>query len=296
MDDPGLKAVDRVRDPNLSAEALGRLPRKINSLEVGRGLVTTCIVLSLWGAFFWVIVHLLRGPGEDASWWWIFISVLPILIGIGYALATTSNPFSSKLKNYVYNHCVRPADLDGPSLALMLRTQGAIRSALGSEVYAHKSLKHAVEEPVLRRHEWDVATNLRRISELRSEHQASTKGETPGPMTAKVLESQRHALTVATAATTSRISALERYAAELKMADAAEHDWQAAMKASGRNDRYVDLIAHTAADEHAIAEIEGLTEHAAAAARALDEHLYQAGLAAQALVLPTTPKDPQSEP
>ena len=57
-------------------------------------------------------------------------------------------------------------------------------------------------------------------------------------MTAAVLDSQRHALTLATNATKSRISALEHYAAELKKADAAERDWRAALKASGRNDQY----------------------------------------------------------
>ncbi len=109
-------------------------------------------------------------------------------------------------------------------------------------------------------------------------------------MTAAVLESQRRALTLATDATTSRINVLKRYAAELEMADAAESDWQAAMKASGRNDQYLDLIARTVADEYAIKEIKGLTEDVAVAAQALNEHLYQASLAAQELVLPTTPQ------
>jgi hypothetical protein len=101
-----------------------------------------------------------------------------------------------------------------------------------------------------------------------------------------VLNSQRRALTLATDATTSRISALERYAAELKAADAAENDWRAALKASDRNDQYLDLIAETVADEHAIAEIKGLTEQAASAAQVFREHLHQASLAAQALDLP----------
>jgi len=109
-------------------------------------------------------------------------------------------------------------------------------------------------------------------------------------MTVAVLDSHRRALTLAANATESRINALEHYAAELKKADAAERDWRAALKASGRNEQYLDLIAATAADEHAIAEIKGLTEQAAAAAQVFREHLYEASLAAQALVLPTTPQ------
>jgi hypothetical protein len=95
---------------------------------------------------------------------------------------------------------------------------------------------------------------------------------------------------LATNATTSRIDALERYAEEIEMADAAERDWRAAVKASGRNDQYLDLIARTTADEHAIAEIQGWTVQASAAAQVFREHLHQASLAAEALALPTIPK------
>lgn len=117
------------------------------------------------------------------------------------------------------------------------------------------------------------------------------EGGLPGPMTVAVLDSQRQALTLAKGATTSRISALERYASELHMADDAERDWQTALKASSRNDQYLDLVARTAADEHAVSELQGLTEQAAAAAEAFREHLYQASLAAEALVFPATPQN-----
>ena len=49
---------------------------------------------------------------------------------------------------------------------------------------------------------------------------------------------------------------------------------------SGLNDRYLDLVARTAADEHASAEITGLTEQAAAAAQVFGGSLYQATMAA----------------
>ena len=89
----------------------------------------------------------------------------------------------------------------------------------------------------------------------------------------------------------AEITSLERYASELQMADAAEHDLQTALKASSRNDQYLDLVARTAADEHAISEIQGLTEQAAAASEVFREHLHQASLAAEALVLPTAPQN-----
>jgi hypothetical protein len=283
-------SVDRVLDPDLSAEARRRLLRKIDRVEVGPDFeaIGTGFGFSLLGAILLIILHFVIG----LSWWLMIITVLPVLIGVGYAGATTFNAFNRKLKGHVASHCVRASDLDGQARGLVLRTQRAIRSALGSRIYASKSLKHAVAEPVLRRHEWEVAVALREISTLHL--QISAEGGAPGPMTDKVLKSQQRALAAATDATASRIKALERYAAELEMADAAERDWKAAMKASGRNDQYLDLIARTMADEYAVNEMKGLTEDVAAAAQALNEHLYQASLAAQDLVLPTTPENLRS--
>ena len=173
---------------------------------------------------------------------------------------------------------------------LLRRTQNAISAILESGVYGHLS-ERSVDESALRRHEWEVAAALKDISKLSRELERSVENDSPGPMTVAVLDSQRQALTLAKGATTSRISALERYASELQMADDAKRDWQTALKASSRNDQYLDLVARTAADEHAVAEIQGLTEQAAAAAEVFREHLHQAGLAAEALVFPTTPQD-----
>ena len=275
MDDEKIKPVALVVDPSMSAEARGQLVRKINNdadLPAGCGFM-----LSVLGAITLIILHFAIG----LSWWWMFASALPTLIG--GALTAGRNSQLDKLDD---SHFVRPSDLDKSSSKLLFRAQDAIGTILESGVNARNSLDRAAEELELRRHEWDVAKALRKISKLRSELEASTQDGSPGPATADVLNSQHRALTLATDATTSRISALERYAAELKAADAAESDWRTALKASDRNDQYLDLIAGTAADEYAIAEIKGLTEKAAAAAQVFRDHLHQASLAAQALDLP----------
>jgi hypothetical protein len=256
MDDEKMKPIALVVDPSMSAEARGQLVRKINNdvdLPAGCGFM-----LSVLGAITLIILHFAIG----LSWWWMFASALPTLIG-----GTLTAGRNSQLDKLDDSHFVRPSDLDKSSSKLLFRAQDAIGAILGSGVNARNSLDRAAEELELRRHEWDVAKALRKISRLRSELEASTKDGSPGPATADVLNSQHRALTLATDATTSRISALERYAAELKAADAAESDWRTA-------------------DEYAIAEIKGLTEKAAAAAQVFRDHLHQASLAAQALDLP----------
>ena len=180
---------------------------------------------------------------------------------------------------------VGPLALDLPCRQLLRRAQRSIARVLASGVHA-ADLRTTVPEHVLRRHEWEIAIALRDITELRAEYAASASGAGPGPMTAAVLASQRRALTLAQDAVASRVSALERYAAQAEAADAAQRDWQDAMRVAGLNDKYLDLVARTAADQHAIAEITDLTEQAAVAARVFDDSLQQVTLAAEALALP----------
>lgn len=127
---------------------------------------------------------------------------------------------------------------------------------------------------------------LREITELLLDLVSSMGGNTAGPMTAAVLLSQNRAISMARDATTARVLSLELLAAHVAVAEAARRDWETAHLLAAQNDRYLDLVARTAADQHATVEIEGLAEHAAEASQALRETLQQATLAAEALALP----------
>lgn len=179
---------------------------------------------------------------------------------------------------------VVPSSLDAVCRPLLLRAQDAIRSALDSGP-DEADLPEIVAESTLRWHEWEIAVALRDITELRAEHDVNAAASA-GPMTDAVLEPQQRALQLAQDAIASRVTALERYAAEMLTAGTAYRDWQDALRVSHLNDRYLDLVARTAADEHAVTEIGGLTEQAAEAARAFRETVGQVSQAAAALALP----------
>jgi len=66
-----------------------------------------------------------------------------------------------------------------------------------------------------------------------------------------VLAPQQRALRLVQDVIESRVTALERYAAEVAAARSAFRDWQDALRISDSNDRYLDLVARTAANEHA---------------------------------------------
>jgi hypothetical protein len=174
---------------------------------------------------------------------------------------------------------VVPSALDRVSRGLLIRAQTAISSALDSVTDEAVESSDIVTEPTLRRHEWQIAIALRDITDLRAEHEFNAAASA-GPMTDSVLAPQQRALQLA------QDTALERYAAEVLAARSAFQDWQDALRISNLNDKYLELVAHTAADEHAVIEISGLTDQAAAAAQAVRESMRQVSLAAAALALP----------
>jgi hypothetical protein len=180
---------------------------------------------------------------------------------------------------------VMPSALDRVSRELLIRAQAAISSALDSVIDDAEQSPDILAEPTLRWHEWQIAIALRDITDLRAEHEYNA-GASAGPLTDSVLGPQQRALTLAQDAIESRVTALERYAAEVLGARSAFRDLHDALRISNMNDRYLDLVAHTAADEHAITEITGLTDQATAAAQAARESMRQVGLAAAALALP----------
>jgi hypothetical protein len=178
-------------------------------------------------------------------------------------------------------HVISPYDLDWDFRTLLGRAQRAIDDVLRSDVRAAGLLE--ADEPVLRRHEWEIASALREMAKVPS----AAPGDVVGAMTAAVLGAQRHALDLAIGATARRVRALEQYAAEVRAADAARRDLHSAARLAGLNDTYLDLVARTAADDLAITEISQLTEHAADTARILRENLALATATAEVIALPT---------
>lgn len=180
---------------------------------------------------------------------------------------------------------VSPLALELECRKLLQRAQRAIATIVTSKVYAG-DLRATVAEPVLRQHEWEIAVALREITELLLDLVSSYANGMAGPMTTTVLLSQNRAISIARDATTARVTALESLAAQVAVAEAARRDWETAHRMAANNDKYLDLVARTAADKHAADEITGLAEQAAEAAQAFRETLQQATLAAEALTLP----------
>src|ERR1700759_715466 len=140
---------------------------------------------------------------------------------------------------------VSPLALELECRKLLQRTQRAIAPIVTSRVYAG-DLRGAVEEPVLRQHEWEIAVALREITELLLDLVSSYGGGTAGPMPAAVLVSQNRAISIARDATTARVLALELLAAQVAAAEAARRDWETSHRMGANNDRDLDFVARHA--------------------------------------------------
>jgi hypothetical protein len=215
--------------------------------------------------------------GLQAGWVWAVLASAATTFAVRYEIV------SGGLRRY-RRHYIDSSVLDAECQRQLNAAQVAINAVLRSVVYRTGLLDHAPDDADLRRHEWEIACRLRDITVLRAEHTYSTSAGVPGPQTAAVLNAHLRAITIAQDATVRRIDALQRYAREVNAADTALHDWQTAEQLARRNETYLDLVARSAADEHAVIEITYLTEQAVLTHDAFRATLDQATLAAQALV------------
>jgi hypothetical protein len=238
---------------------------------------------------FWVAsafcITLMAVRGASVAWVVAWLTLTAVSVAVT-RMADLRSPHSHGRR------VIEPSSLDDSCRQLLRRAQLAIGAILSSEVHAADLLRHAAGELTLRRHEWEIASTLREITALRAKFDANLLDASRGPMTDAVLESHRRVLAAAQEATASRVHAIERYAAQIREADAARLDCQTALKIAGLNDRYLDLLARTAADEHAIAEITSLTGQASEANEAFRESLHLSTIAAEALVLPAREEIP----
>ena len=157
-------------------------------------------------------------------------------------------------------------DLDAPARVLLRRAQDAVDTVANAAVTGAGLLDEAT---ALAAQEWDIAVSLRdqaRLRAKRAEIKRSTGLAEPAdettadtPATA-LLRQHLDAAMAAEQSVSERIATLERYAAEVRQADAAYGDWRAHIKLAELTGPHLDLLARTAADSHGIAELDAMTE------------------------------------
>lgn len=178
-------------------------------------------------------------------------------------------PAATAARTYHGRH-LTDDDFDARSRVLLRRAQDAIDAVTSSEVGRVGLLDQTAASVALASQEWDIALALREQARLRA-RRAELAESGPGPVTAVLLDRQDQAAHLADSSIAGRVVALERYATEVREADAAYRDGQQAAALAELGHRHLDMLARTAADEHGMAEIETLAGQARALRRALGQ-------------------------
>lgn len=167
-------------------------------------------------------------------------------------------------------HYLTAVDFDPPARTLLRRAQDAIDAVTSSEVCRNGLLDADAHRTALAAQEWDIALALREQTRLR-QARAQLPAIAEDGTARELLDRQHEAARLAEQSIAGRIVALEQLAAEARHADDAYRDWRAFAAVSELADRHLDMLARTAADSHAIAEIGAMSQEVRAVHLALRE-------------------------
>lgn len=165
-------------------------------------------------------------------------------------------------------HYLTAAEFDAPASALLRRAQEAIDAVTSSEVSRAGLLDVAAHGSALAAQEWEIALALREQTKLR-QARAQLPAIAEDGAARELLDHQHETAHLAEQSIAGRVAALEQLAAEARRADDAYSDWRAFAAVSELADRHLDMLARTAADSHAIAEISAMSQQARAVYLAL---------------------------
>jgi hypothetical protein len=160
--------------------------------------------------------------------------------------------------------------LDARAAALLRRAQNAVRAVNSAEIFRDGLLDEPATTAALTAQQSEIADALREQARLRAERSWLAE-PSPGSPAAELLAQHRQAAQASHRSIAARVVALERYAAEVRRADADYRDWRQRAAITELTGPHLDMLARTAADEHRIAELTAMTDQARSIRRALRE-------------------------
>ena len=243
--------------------------------------ITAALFVAVAGASPWAIgVLILQNPEgwQSATGHYalllaeIIVAVTAAVFGARLARADqvrVADPVAATARTY-HGRYLTSDDFDPRSRLLLRRAQDAIDTVNSAAVSRAGLLDEVATSAALAAQEWEIALALRDQGQLRGKR-AELARPRPGTPAAELLGQHRRAARAAERSVVSRIRALERYAAEVRAADAAYRDWRQHAAASELTGQHLDMLARTAADEHGIAALGAMARQARAVREAIQE-------------------------
>ncbi|MEV0875924.1 hypothetical protein AB0I86_32810 [Streptomyces sp. NPDC049950] len=213
--------------------------------------------------------------------WPIGTAVLAFM-GFAYAANAVSRNKTARRLAELKDRCVQPSELNDDARTLLARAQQAKKAVRTSAVHRFDLIDRQHNDVALPRQEWEIAEALRKYTRMVKAEPSNPKGD----KVAALLNTRRRALRASLDGITRRVEALESYAEQVAQADDRYRELQQIQALTDGSDDVLDLLARTVRDDLAVAEIEGMTEEAAAVADAFTTALESAKEAA-VIALPT---------
>jgi hypothetical protein len=243
--------------------------------------MTAAAFIAITGATPWAVgVLIFQGPagwqsasGQAAL---VLAEIIAVLTAVVFGLRMVrfgqlngQVPAAAAARAY-HGRYLTGADFDAPARMLLRRAQDAVDAATSSRVSRAGLLDGPGDSAALAWQEWDIALALREQARLRG-LRASLPELSAGSPAARLLQRQDEAAAVAERSVAGRVSALERYAEEVREADVAYRDWEQHAAVAQLTGQHMDILARTAADEHGVAALEAMSAQARAVRQALRE-------------------------
>ena len=162
------------------------------------------------------------------------------------------------------------ADLDPRARVLLRRAQDAVHAVNSAEIVRADLLDEPATSTALAEQEWEIALALREQARLRAIRSGLAEPSPRSPAAELLAEHRQRAL-AADQSVANRVAALQRYAVEVRLADAAYGDWRQHTAVAELTGPHLDMLARTAADERGITELNAMTEQARALRQSLAE-------------------------
>jgi hypothetical protein len=265
-------------DPRRSA--LESLMPRVPAEDAVTG-ITTALFVAVTGAAPWAVGVLIYQHPEG---WQSAAGQYALLLSQAIVLVTAVVVGTGVVRSRVHRGRVSAAgaaraipgsflsgdDLDARAAALLRRAQDAVRMVTSAQICQDGLLDEPATTAALAAQQSEIADALREQARLRAERSWLAE-PSPGSPAAELLEQHRQAAQAAEESIAARVAALERYAAEVRQADAEYRDWRQHAAITELTGPHLDMLARTAADEHRIAELRAMTEQARSVRRALRE-------------------------
>ncbi|GAA3026893.1 hypothetical protein GCM10017559_61180 [Streptosporangium longisporum] len=178
---------------------------------------------------------------------------------------------------------ILPEDLDPDCGDLLRRTQEATETVLDSEVNKANLLDTIDNAVTLPDQTWQIASKLKRLSELRADHRRLMPDPLP-PGIADAFAPYTAALETAERSLDARIRTLEEYAGQVRRADDVYRAHRRLQELAEQAPRYEALVAETTEDALAAPGLGQLTEQARQVERLFQESIDEARLTARHLL------------